>query len=290
MVSVIDFDEFKVFDEWSIQVELNRRATSVLDDNFMYLPVAGGQILVIDKFSGNVSKMIDVGAMEIVDGLVLQGDTIYCACAVPIRFKNKLMLNNYCVLHIDKNTGSKVFQSGILSGEFLGITVDGGYVYSINSPWLYRINSKGDIDQNKLTVGNYFSPVVSDDYIACFSKAGTVEVFTKDTFSFRSRLLIKESTAAPLFVGGNNVFWAVNGSLRKIDLSLNSFDSVIEEHVTGPVVHSSKGYLMKTKDRLTLGNAKTLSRLDFKDPLDGGISFRDFFIIYSNNNILQIEA
>lgn len=191
-------------------IYFNSKVQPFVDDSFLYLPAQGGQILKLDKFSGTVSRMIDVGAMEITSIVHSDENHICCLCGIPLRVGKNLTLSNFSICQINKNTGKKTCQSRVFS-EPTAVTYAGDFYLTVGSTLMQMTSNFELLKSEKLAVTGYMAPVLSESHVICTNEMGAVEIFSRENLKFVKRMLLDKTVGQPAIRGNEAVFFASSG-------------------------------------------------------------------------------
>lgn len=231
-VGVYDAD-LKQIGYMHVGLKRHKQADPILDESCLYIPASGGQILALDKFSGLVLHIIDIGSMEIVAPLHQDRSALYCIAAIPIRHQNKLTLNNFSVIKIDKETFHKTYQSASQTISY-GACYQDGIIFHGKS--LIRLgDSLDEVGVVALQDRDYYPPLGNVSWICCPASTGIVEVF-RPSLSFVNRVYVGASPLVPCLLG-DTLFWGNGGRLSSVNLE----QAVVQHQRLDGLLHKLEG-------------------------------------------------
>lgn len=220
---IFNYSNNEQINAWRMEVLPNLNSKPILDENNLYIPIQGGQILALDKFSGETVFLSDLGSQEVISPLFQDNDHLYCFAALPIRTGKELKLNNFCQIKIDKNSGRKIFQSNIYS-NFKGYI----HPYFINN---FDLHS--DAKSMPLTISAKLPPVVLNDYIVCLNNIfGEIQIIDKN---FENMTYLKIEPFNFALGSDNNLYLFTNTEYISVSLPSGRIRKLSTKKINNPL-------------------------------------------------------
>lgn len=221
-LSTIDPDSMDMISRFSIALDPNTNYHSAIDNNNIYIPTTVGQILVMDKFSGETQQHINLGNVHIMSDIEQDDSKIYCICGIPLSLNQTINFSRYCVIICDKETGTKEIQSGYFEGHSNFLCVK-DKIWVVNDKTLLQYSKKGILEKtlNLEYVVNY-SPLIVDGYMACVSDSGIVQIINIHDLSLNANMEIKPPVSPPVETN-NTLSWMINNGVCFINLRDKTF-------------------------------------------------------------------
>lgn len=159
--------------------------SSCIDDDCIYLPTKFGQILAVDKFSGDILATLDLG-MPIMSDLRIDDKNIYCICGVPISRKLDVSFENFCVCICDKYSGNKSIQTNYFKGVPAALEVDGSNEWVLAEKNLVKYTN-GELSGQADLKAAFRYLVTTNEHVICISSKGIVKTLHKDNLDSYSQ-------------------------------------------------------------------------------------------------------
>lgn len=300
ILSTLDASTFKIVSRFNLALPVNYLIRSIVDDSSIYIPTMNGEIIGIDKFSGEKIVHCDLGLMTIVSNIEHDDQHVYTICGLPIVQGLKTDTEIFCVTASSKESGQKIGQSQIIRGQICPITVKHGYIWGNIGKLIYKFSPLcEEIGRKELQFSPNYKTVVTDDFVCASSNKGSLEIFNRDLQPYY-RLLIGTNNSPPVSVGKNLVCWFVGNELYLIDLDKKSMSRIYE--FKNPVVSTPKVFdydvYATDRDGNIIGiSRKTSDSNEYdievmhvaKTPFRQPIVFDNYILLVSKDKIYRIE-
>lgn len=283
---------FKVVSQFHLQLPINYIIRSVADQNCIYIPTTQGEIIGIDKFSGEKVVHCDLGMMTIVSDVVQDEDNLFTVCGVPIMHGLKTDTEILSITSNDKLSGNKVGQSQIMRGRICPITVKHNYIWSTIGKNLYKHSLLCEkIKVKELQFSPNYKTIATEDYICTASSKGALEVFNKD-LETHYRIFLSHNNSPPVHVFHNTIYWFINETLYKIDLDKKSIMKYYEFDypiISTPAVDRNDIYATdKSGNLIRISDEVKVMHVD-NTPFRQPIILGEYIILISKEKIYRIE-
>ncbi len=217
MVGIFSFNphSLKMISEFAFYYDANPLIPPCVDESCIYLPSNDGQIIGVDKFSGDTTVSIDLGLMTQLSDIQQSNTHVYVLCGIPITNRNKIDVSNICITANDKKSGKKQFQTRSFSSP-IQFSVNGN-IWVVDNKTLLKLSDNFDVEhRTSISFNPNFAPLVTDDYVILCSNKGLVEVLDHDLHSIVRLVTGSTSSVGPILCG-DIVLWFVHGKLLSID-------------------------------------------------------------------------
>jgi len=174
----LDPESLGLVSRFSIETAVHDFYASCIDDDCVYLPTKFGQILALDKFSGEILATINLG-MPIMSNIVQDDENVYCICGVPLSRKWEVIFTNFCVCICDKNTGNKKVQTSYFNGNPTSLLKDGDSLWVIGGEYLIQYSCDGEYLRKAHLGPNFEHTLIAKDHVICVSTNGVVRALDK---------------------------------------------------------------------------------------------------------------
>ncbi len=232
-LSMIDSDDLTVMGNFSIQTTPHEFYHSAADNSCVYIPTKEGQILAIDKFSGEILATANM-AMPIMSDVEQDKQNIYCICGVPISTKWRLNVDNYCLCISDKETGQKKAQTNYFDSP-CSMTLSNDDIW-VSSSSLKRYLKTGEF-VNEIKIPKLaYKPIVTDNYvISCFHD-GLVRVFNCNDLELYSIINAEPNISGPLITATEEIVWITDSGICRVNFHEKVFLSIAANKNMAPVL------------------------------------------------------
>jgi hypothetical protein len=190
----------------------------VIDENFIYIITQNSELIIADKFNGEISDKIQIKSI-CSSNIVQDEDHIYLLCVLPTRIKN-MAFSTYFIQKINKITHKITkfnFFNGIVTKKLL---LKNKNLYFSDLDSLKCINTDGIIQwETKFhdKMDNQF--IENDKYIVVSSKKGTIQAFSVLGGDNEFNIKLLESSVSPVFDKSNNIiYWFNEDNYCMIDI------------------------------------------------------------------------
>ncbi len=225
-ITIIDPESLEIGDIFTIDAEPHEFYGICSDSNFLYLPTKLGQILAIDKFSGELIHTIQSSTMPIMSSIEQDDEFLYCIYGIPINTKYSLLLSKYCLCSFNKTTGRKNIQTNYFEGPPVFCTAD-DHLWTIAGKNLSCYRKTGElINQIGLREPPDFKPLVTEDHVICIYRHGLVKIFRKKTMTMQSVVGGKPTVSAPKMLSNSELCWLTQNGLYYINIKEQVFKEI----------------------------------------------------------------
>jgi hypothetical protein len=297
-LSVFDPDSFKKVSAIQMHVQPLPDLQPCIDDDCIYIPTSEGQIIGFDKFNGIPLVTMDLGYMVAVSDILQNQNYIYSCCGVPVKLRalEKANTDIFSMCSNNKSDGRKHIQSQYMQGDRFFITLSDNEFFIVVGDNLYHYNNVFELkNMITLTVPVDYNPIVTDTFIVCASKIGTLEVLNKSDFSRQSNLLVTNNACPPIHSKNDIVYWFVYNGAYRIDLNEMSKEQLSDlptTEITEAVLGHNSIYLSNKKGYLSAYNVKKhdcVSLKISKGSLRNPLLLNNHVFVASEEALHQIE-
>lgn len=288
---IFNIPGFKITESFSIKVPLNNMSNPCIDDDCVYLPTQEGQILGVDKFSGQLLVTLDLGIMLTACNITQDENAVYSICAVPII--KGIQKETLLVLCINgKQTGKKKFQSSLLNGTIANLVIDKKIIFTIDKT-LYQYSKEGNKEKStKLNFTPDYPIMTTDRFIVCACKSGTLEIFDKSTLA-SSNLFVEKNNTQPILSEGDIIYWAANQHLYRIDLQKSLISKLLRLNKTpeiGCILQNNILYYVNQNHLIKWNlSEQSVNEINVKTKItQKPIIYKDDILLISQHHIYQI--
>jgi len=290
----IDPDTMGVISRYPVETDIIEQLDSHIDDSCVYLPTKLGQILALDKFSGEILTTVNA-AMPIVSDLVGDDDSIYCVCGVPISRQWNLLVDNFSLCIFDKETGVKKVQSHYFTGTPCFLSVTNDYVWVVAGAYILKYAKDGELlKQAHLGVPMDYPPIITEDHVILVAANGIVRILNVDDLSFFTIIRAALCPFQPALEENELIWFTENGVCRveyleqvykenKLNRTMNSSVELVGKDVFGCDL---SGSLVNFNLESSETSAVKLS----SDPLRKPIRVENYLFVASSMQLHQIEV
>lgn len=283
---ILDALSFKIVSRFSIPVDLNPFTKPCVDESCIYVSNNNGEILALDKFSGEKLIGLDLGMMINVSDLCQDNENIYSLCGIPITDGVKINTHKFCICINNKITGKKIYQSQSLQGVICSIYLD-NYIWGTVGKKLFKCDKQCEMKTNvNLNFTPNYKPIMTNEFIVCASITGSLEIFNKNLQS-HAKLMVSENKFAPIQMNNNCLLWAVQDTLFVVNLQDKCINSIFKTTIP------FKSNLAKTQSSYFVANESgRLLNINNDGKLDNSIDMKDttlFDIIIIEDNLILVS-
>jgi len=221
----IDADTMGVVSRFPVETEINPHVKYCLDDSCLYIPTKLGQILALDKFSGEILATMNT-SMPIMANLAIDDENIYCICGVPLSRPWKLITDNFCVCIFDKETGIKKVQTSYFSAMPSFLTVS-DHIWVTCGTYLLQYTKKGELRlQAHLGVPMEYPPLLASEQVIYVSMNGVVRAFNMEDLSPFAIIQAAPCDSDPVLTGDEEVLWFTKNGICRTNYKEREFKVV----------------------------------------------------------------
>ena len=200
---------------FSIETPVHDFYTSSIDNDCVYLPTKLGQILAIDKFSGEILTTINLG-MPIMSNIIQDQQNIYCICGIPLSRKWEIVFINFCVCICDKETGIKKIQTSYFEGNPSALLKDKDFLWVVSGEYLIQYSCNGEYLRKSHLGPDFEYSLITKDHIICVSTDGFVRVFDKEQLNLTSSIQAQPCISKP-FVINEILVWVTPSGICHVN-------------------------------------------------------------------------
>lgn len=294
----IEPNSLGVMTNYSIETDLHQFYQSCVDDSFLYLPTRIGQILALDKFSGDLVHTIDLGTTVIMSNLEQDDENLYFICGIPISSKNSLELTRFCLLIVSKETGKKKVQTQYFKGDPIFFTPGEESLWVTAGPILTQYSKAGEKKESEanLLVSPSYKPLIVGEFIVCTYKSGLIKVIRQGDLSLYAEIEVRPNATNPMLFN-DNVVWLTKNELSLVDIK-NKTTKTIETDFDPdlddlPVLADSKIFKCSNHGDLVyfdIQERRTVSIKLTDKELWRPVFMDGYIFVVSGNDLYQIEV
>lgn len=224
-IITLDPESLKLISRFPIDTAVHDFYSSCIDGDCIYLPTKLGQILALDKFSGDILATIDLG-MPIMSDLVQDNQNIYCICGVPLSRKLEIMFNNFCVCICDKETGEKKVQTSYFEGDPFALVKDEDSIWIIGGENLIQYSCGGEyLKKTRLGPKFEYLPFITKNHVICVSTEGSVRALDKKTLTLDTLTRAQPCISEPFLID-ETLVWITPSGICHVDFKEKGFRSI----------------------------------------------------------------
>lgn len=241
-VSCYDVKNDMVFSRFTVEALPPVDSFCTLDEHHLYFPTQYGQVLRLQKHSGQILQIIDLGWASIVSGVLCDQQYIYNVCSVPLSNGVKINDKQFCLNTHDKLNGRKIGQSKFFMHNIFRHVVDEEMIWLSSGNMLYKCKKTGEIEQELILTyipSDHF--LTYKDLLILFNNTGLITFINKQDMLVENGMNLKSNNSSPIIVG-NNLFWFCHNELIKIDLDTyetNKIMNIAGIVNTNPVIYDN---------------------------------------------------
>lgn len=201
-----------------IESVISDKSRPCTDESCIHLPTKFGQILSIDKFSGNLLMTANLGYTSVASNFLQDEKYLYCICTTPISHKYATKVINQSVCRINKETGAKERQSQSFESEHsLYLSMSGNSIFAAIGNQLIRFDFNLQVQsQLKLSAHIDFQPINTDDFVIVGYKTGLIERIKIPDMLLDFRHRFRTSNLGPVNIG-NSILWCTSSGVFDVD-------------------------------------------------------------------------
>lgn len=223
-IVTLDPESLGLVSRLSVETDAHNFYISCIDDDCVYLPTKLGQILALDKFSGEILATINLG-MPIMSNIIQDNQNVYCICGVPLSRKRELVFINFCVCICDKETGKKKIQTSYFEGDPSALIKDDDSLWVVGGEYLIQYSSNGEYLRKTHLGPNFEYPLITKDLIICVSTAGFVRSLDKKTLKL-TNLIQAQSRISKPFLVNEVLVWVTPTGICHVNLKEGGFRNI----------------------------------------------------------------
>ena len=234
IIHTLESNSLKNISHFVIESDLNPHLSACIDESCIYIPTKLGQILAIDKFSGQILTTFNT-ALPIVSDIRCDEENVYCICGVPISKKWTLSTDNFCVCIFDKNTGEKKAQTSYFKGNPTSLTLFFN-IHVISGTYIFLFRKNGELIEEK-----DFSVLMNTDPIhsntnSLYLYDDTLFVCSPLSLSLKYKIKVKQHVSDQFWIN-NKLFWfTVDGVYRVDYLKQEDYEIKLNKEMTSNAI------------------------------------------------------
>lgn len=284
LLNIIDAASLSVIGQYEIATPISA-FQPVLDNDCIYLPTTDGQILVVDKFSGEKLLDIDVGYRLIASDLSLLHGKLYYLCKIPI---SQSRSEHYAVCCSDPTSGKQIFQGPLMSGQHAKMTAGRTIVAIVDKQLLFHDETCSILKKVHCNFEPQFTPILASDKIVVASPNGFLGIYANDGVVIK-QLILPRTTVHPIEYL-SNLLWTQDRNILQIDISsyktatlvtLASRPTIIRAN-NGTVICVSPGHVYKIS---TEGGTR---HIEVNNSAKNAIACGNTLFLFNHNSILPV--
>lgn len=285
-----DLHSFEFVASYPVYVPINHDIRWCVDQDRIYLPTLEGQVLAIDKFSGDRLASMDMGSMIVVADLEHDDDHVYSLCGVPLSNGIKINLQTYALCQNYKNSGKKLRQSQCIEGKKCSFLLD-TYIWTVFGKNLLVFDLEFNKQARYSLSFTPWQPLATDSFICLSSAFGSLEVFRKSNIQCIMRKIIAHQFP-PINIGEDHLCCITKGGIYKFDLQKGKSDLISNRSIDAShgavacddVIFASNQTGVCTKYRIGGG----VDVIDLQKPCAKPICFDGKIILISADSIHEV--
>jgi hypothetical protein len=253
-LTTIDPETMGVVSRFTFEVHPHLSSEPITDESCLYLPTKIGQILAIDKFSGQILQSMKLGNMHITSKVYQDEENIYCIGGVPLHNGKKFQLDQFAMAACDKETGTKNMQTSYFATEKVHLTVSDD-LWVLSGPQISVFAKEGELKQQvDIETEPDYPLILTPKYVICLYRDGKVKIIEREDLSRLFILRASPITGTPM-VAENKVFWPSANGLCILDFETKDFRLISANKQLNPslALANSTTILGTTKDGCIIG-------------------------------------
>lgn len=240
-IATLDPNTMGMMNGFSVETQPHEFYKSCIDDDCIYLPTKAGQVLGIDKFSGEISATSNIG-LPIMSDIYSDEENIYFLCGVPIKTKWKLNVNNFCVTVCNKESGEKIVQTSYFQGPITSFALSDKCFWVNGQTKLYKYHKNGELQNTaNLQTAPDYPILITDKYIILCYKNGVLRLFDKNDLSIVSEMKADSNISGGIIAGEESVAWVSKQGICHINYETKVFQTIKTKKQLLPFIILSPG-------------------------------------------------
>lgn len=251
VISVLDPTSFKIVSQFElINAQINYSVKPAVDNDAIYIPTLHGDILCIDKFSGERISEIDLGVMCIVSNLQILNNRLFAVCGLPISDGIKTNTNLFCLVSGSKEYNKKTCQSQIMQGPFHACLVD-DFIWIAAGKTLYKYSQECELLGTQILQFNHYMQLLSNKtFICAFSDKGSIESFNKESLVAQARMIMPSAISCPI-VTAYSMLCPADTMICEVSMGNSNINSyIINQKVISTLAVNNKVYILDVAGKL----------------------------------------
>lgn len=284
-------DKYNKMVEFKLSVRLSGATKPAIDEDFIYVSTAYGEVLALDKYSGEIIHRYDIGRSIIFSDIIIHNDSIYLLSKIPVKKGNKIH-THFQVNKINKEDGTSL-KSTVISAGFCSLSKTENHLYLIADKTITEITENLNLSGMKNTIAIADKKVCEvDNTIVLFSKSGTAQILNENKEHVRAFPINRQPKEIVSYSTGIYVI-CNDGSY---DISINK--QAIQRLTIPPMDYSasfcdgSKLVAGTTSGFIVLYNIESKTFLSVKVsslPILSVMSFKSKLIVSSMSEVKEVQ-
>lgn len=289
-LSILDPRLMKVISTIQLSFDVNYIVPPVVDRDSVFIASSVGDIVVLDKFSGDIVSKIDIGIMPVISALEQVGNSLLAICGVLISNGLKTDTDSFCLVSCSKTTGKKEFQTRSMKGLVRPMG------FSPADVWISVDRNLFGFDLNGEQIGHLpigfqpsYSPIVTDSHVVAANKAGLLEIFDKNG---TSRIIMASPNQCKPVLFGDSLIWITDNGCWKISLigDVSVVESISKNVKLTPIVDGKFIYYISEGVLHKLGKDDVSEPMKITDKLITHFSICDgYVLVIATDEIFRIK-
>lgn len=220
----LDPESLGLVSRFPVETDVHDFYTSCIDDDCVYIPTKLGQILALDKFSGEILTTINLG-MPIMSNVIQDDQNVYCICGVPLGRKWEVVFTNFCVCICDKETGEKKIQTSYFQGDPFALLKDNDSLWVISGEYLIQYSCDGEYLRKAHLGPNFEYPLIAEDHVVCVSTDGIVRALDKKKLELTALTQAVPCISQPFLID-EAIIWVTPSGMCHVDFKEKVFREI----------------------------------------------------------------
>jgi hypothetical protein len=245
--------------DFRISTRVPTLASPLLEESEMILPTSAGEVVSIDRYSGEVFKQYEIGRSVPSSALFVKHKTLYLLVGIPVVRDRSFKVSRFALLCLDLETGERKL-SKVVEAQAGNLLMHDGFLYAIMGQVVCRFDSNGEvINFTKTPLRHVLPPIISNGHLTLVSPKGSIHVLDTDLNWKRVGPIATRYDAA---VAVNSVIYLIGGGhFSRLDTDgykvqkakITSFDPscLAEPYKTGALIGAQQGRLLFLQEDMT---------------------------------------
>ena len=217
-IITLDPESLNTISHFNINAVLHNFYQPCIDNNCIYIPTKIGQLLVLDKFSGELISTINMKSNYIMSDILQTHDRLFCVAAIPINTKLKLRLDHYCICIFDKENCIKLVQTRYFTGPPAFLSINNDFLYAVGNEYLYKFSLDGEQEiKTRLHTPPDLPLLHAGSYILCCHRSGMVKVLNEHDLSRYAIVRGHPMESFPIITSDHEIMWFTKNGICRID-------------------------------------------------------------------------
>lgn len=285
LVSIVDPLTLISVTRFNLPIDLRVGIEPIVSDHIC-LYTNQSEMVIIDKFSGELLRSIDLGFNLLISTPYIFQNYIYSLCFTPISVGIKTDVDNSCICINEINTGQRLYQTQTMLGRANSLGFyDGPWCAVGNALLGYDIYGEKKYSQD-LTFKADHKPVIDSAYIIASSTTGAIMIQSK---SDRAQYFCQKNQVCPIIIN-DEVIWICDENVFKIT-GKNEIRKVLDKKNSNCAVVRKNVIIFDSESNIICLNCQTdeYTTLNIGLPVTNIIPINDLLIVVSGDNISTVR-